>query len=204
MGTAMKGWLAPVVVCAAICVPTAVLAQENPTPTLELPWGPVTRLASPDGSRILFGVPYQKGVNNGPQLWFEDTRTKQRQMLMSIGGTLSAFWSPDGTAFVVNPSISDQAKAYVYDAVTLARLDLGHEILAADPSWSRLGPGTAHAYFTPERWEGNWQVVVRFHGHTDFAPILCFTSLYRVNRAGTVEKLSENVVHSGPANPCRE
>jgi hypothetical protein len=142
------------------------LAQDKPTNRLELPWGPVTSLPSPDGLRVLYGIPFQKGVNDGPQLWFEDARTKQRQLLITPGGTLSAFWSPDGTAFVVDTAISDQAQTYIYDAVTLARLDVGREILAADPSASRFVPGRAHAYFTPERWENNG-VIVRFHGHTD-------------------------------------
>src|ERR1700730_9093396 len=73
-------------------------AQENrPTlPELNLPHGPVRRLGSPDGSRILYGVPYQNGVNDGPQLWIEDTRTHQRKILLSVGGTLSAVWSSDG------------------------------------------------------------------------------------------------------------
>jgi hypothetical protein len=167
----------------------------------------VTRLASPNGSRVLFGLPYLKGVKGAPlvELWLEDTRTKQRQMVITTGGTLSAFWSPDGLAFVVNPGISDQAETFIYDAVTLMRLDVGREILAADPSSSRFTPGAAHAYFIPERWEGNGELIVRFRGHTDNPPVVCFTSEYRVSRSGAVKKLSGNVFPVSPGlNPCRQ
>src|ERR1022692_1871643 len=107
-------------VCLAMIAGLAA-AQENRTITLKelcLPSGPVTRLSSPDGSRILYGVPYQSGTNDGPQLWIEDTRTHQRKMLLSIGSTLSAVWSPDGTSFSVQDHwASDSARSYIYDAV---------------------------------------------------------------------------------------
>ena len=193
------------IACVTLSLSTAAFAQDKPTAELGLPWG-VTRLASPDGAHVLFGAPYQKGVKNAPlvELWIENTRTKQRQMVLATGGTLSAFWSPDGSAFVVNPGISDQAQTYIYDAATLTRLDVGREIFAADPSVARFAPGNAHSYFTPERWKNNWEVEVRLHGHTDQLPVLCFSSHYRVNRAGAVEKLSENVFPISPAKLCGE
>ena len=48
------------------------------------------RLASPDGSRVLFTVPYQEGVNDEAQLWIENRRTHQRRMLLGIQSTVSA------------------------------------------------------------------------------------------------------------------
>ena len=127
------------IACVTLSLSTAAFAQDKPTAELGLPWG-VTRLASPDGAHVLLGAPYQKGVKNAPlvELWIENTRTKQRQMVLATGGTLSAFWSPDGSAFVVNPGISDQAQTYIYDAATLTRLDVGREILRPIQAWRDL------------------------------------------------------------------
>src|SRR5436309_5356797 len=96
-------FLLPATVCMAMLAAMAT-AQANPPAAseLNLPYGPVTRLASPDGSRTLYGVPYQRGINDGPQLWIEDTRTHQRRLLFDIAGTLSAVWCRDGSAFSVN------------------------------------------------------------------------------------------------------
>src|ERR1017187_363868 len=88
-------------VCLAMIAGLAA-AQENRTITLKelcLPSGPVTRLSSPDGSRILYGVPYQSGTNDGPRLWIEDTRTHQRKIWLGCGATLSAVWFPVGPSF---------------------------------------------------------------------------------------------------------
>src|SRR5712692_5663613 len=108
--------------CITIIAALATAQENRPTtlPELHLPYGPVTRLASPDGSRILYGVPYQSGINDGPQMWIEDRRTHQRNMLLSIGGTLSAVWSPDGSAFSVQDRFaSDSARIYIYDVNAL-------------------------------------------------------------------------------------
>jgi len=171
-------------------------AQENRTITLKelcLPNGPFTRLSSPNGSHILYGVPYQSGTNDGPQLWIEDTRTHQRKMLLSVGSTLSAAWSPDGTSFFVEDHwASDRARAYIYDVDTLQRLDLGGRILTVDQSARRFADG--HAYFDFERWDDEQQMSVRFHGHTDQPPVVCFDFQYRVNQgSGAVVKLSQHV-----------
>ena len=48
------------------------------------PLGSNERLASPDGSKILYGVPHDKSRNAPPQLWIEDTRTHQRTKLFDI------------------------------------------------------------------------------------------------------------------------
>jgi hypothetical protein len=160
--------------------------------TLDLPWGPVKRLASPDGSKILYGVPYQEGRNEGPSLWMEDEGTRGRTKLFDIGSTLTAAWSPDGSAFYVNNHwASDREQAYIYDAATMRRLDIGARIQSAD-SQSR-GLATGHTYFRVTGWEGTEQVAVSFFGHTDEPPVLCFTLRYRVNKAGVVTKLSQRI-----------
>jgi hypothetical protein len=211
MGKANRNYLSPgqllrcLAACVAMIAALAVAQEKRPTalPELSLPYGPITRLASPDGSHILYGVPYQSGVDDGPQLWIEDTRTQQREMLLSIAGTLSAVWSPDGSAFSVEDhGASDSARAYLYDARTLQRLDLASRILAVDPGAERFTD--AHKYWGLERWESAQQVIVRFHGHTDQPPVVCFNFRYRVSRAGSVEKLSQRVFPVNGETGCKE
>src|SRR5690242_13767004 len=84
-----------------ILVAALAVAQETRPAILQLPHGAVTRLVSPDGTRVLYGVPYQGGINDQPQLWIENLRTNQRKMVLAIRSTLSAIWSPDGSAFSV-------------------------------------------------------------------------------------------------------
>jgi len=175
----------------------AGIAQE-----LGLPNGLITRVASPDGAHILYGAPYQSGINDGPQLWIEDTRTHHRQMLLSIGSTLSARWSFDGSAFSVTDHwASDRARSFIYNANTLQRLDLGDRIMAADPEVARFTH--SHSYFDVDRWEDSQHVFVHFHGHTDESPVVCFDFGYRVSRAGTVEKLSQSVFSIDQQTFCR-
>jgi hypothetical protein len=115
----------------------AVLANAQ---ELYLPRGPVTRLASPDGYRILYG----EKSSSGPQLWIEDERTRRRTKLFDVGGTLSAVWCADGSAFYVNDHwASDGERAYIYDAATLDRLDIGARIEAADPESRPFASGHA-------------------------------------------------------------
>jgi len=188
----------------AVALIAAVASAQEHLPAiaiLSLPNGPVTQIASPDGSHILYGVPYQSGVNDTPQLWMEDVRTQQRHMLLSIAGTLTAVWSPDGSAFSVEDHrASDSTRSYIYDASTLQRLDLADRILESDPGVKRFAAG--HAYFAVDRWQGAAQVVVRLHGHTDRDPVVCFDFRYRVSRSGAVEKRSQRAVPMDGKNPC--
>jgi hypothetical protein len=165
----------------------AVLANAR---VLDLPWGPMKRLPSPDGTFVLYG---KTGVNT-PQLWIENTRTHRRTKLFDIAGTLKAGWSADSAAFYVNDhSASDREQGYIYDAATLKRVNIGPRILAADAKSRPFSKG--HAYFQVERWEGNQELTVRFFGHTDEPPVTDFDFRYRVSRTGAVKKLSQ---HTAP------
>jgi hypothetical protein len=163
----------------------------------ELDFGPLgsdERLASPDGSKILYGVRSNKSGNAPPQLWIEDIRTHKRTKLFDILRDLSAGWSPDGAAFYVNDfQGSDEEDAYLYDAATLQRLDLEARIQAADPASRRFAKG--HAYYEVTHWLGNQEVAVRFYGHTDEPPVTDFEFRYRVSRAGVVKQFSQ---HTAP------
>jgi hypothetical protein len=187
----------------ALCVVSLFLGQVNgqPAAALDLPFGPITRLASPDGSLILYGVPFQKGGNEGPQLWLEDARTHQRQKLLDISDGVSAGWSPDGTEFYVQDhSSSSSTESYIYDARSLKRVDLGALIRRSDSSISRFASG--HAYFDMERWESLETVIVHFYGHTDEPPVVCFDLRYRVKLSGTTIKLEQHVFPPG-SKSCR-
>lgn len=108
-----------------------------------------------------------------------------------MGGTLSAVWSADGSAFYINDHwASDRERAYIYNAATLKRLDIAARILAEDPESHRFAKG--HTYFAIERWEGEHDVAVRFSGHTDEPPVTSFDIRYRVSTTGVVKKLSQH------------
>ena len=187
----------------ALSVASLFLSQASgqPVSVLNLPFGPITRLASPDGSLILYGVPFQKGLNEGPQLWLEDARTGQRQKLLDISDGVAAGWSPDGTKFyVLDHSSSSSTESYIYDARSLKRVDLGALIRKSDSSISRFASG--HAYFDIERWESLETVIVHFYGHTDEAPVVCFDLRYRVKLSGTTTKLEQHVFPPG-SKSCR-
>ena len=105
----------------------AVMANAR---VLDLPWGPMKRLPSPDGTFVLYG---KTGLND-PQLWIEETRTHRRTKLFEIARTLTAGWSADSSAFYVNDhSGSDEDQAYIYDGATMKRVDAGARIVADEP-----------------------------------------------------------------------
>jgi hypothetical protein len=175
---------------ALVCF-AAVMAVAA-TQELNLPWGPVKRLASPDGSKILYGVPYEKSKSGGPQLWIEDKSAHLHKKLFDIGGTLSAAWSADGAAFYVDDHwASDREDAYIYDAYTLKRMDIGAMIRAADPGSQRFAKG--HAYYEIDRWVGPQYVAVRFFGHSDIPPVSIFEFRYAISRYGAVEKAGQRI-----------
>lgn len=158
---------------------------------LGLPSEHVERLPSPNGSRILYGVPYELGRNEGPELWIEDAATHKRTKLLDVPGTLSAGWSADSKEFYVNDHwASDREQAYVYNAATLTRIDLAERILKEDPE---IRPyAFDHPYFEVTGWDGPQGVFVRFFGHTT-GPVVCFSFRYRVSLTGAVQKLSQHV-----------
>lgn len=169
---------------------------------LDLPFGEVSKLASPDGQYILYGEPYRDRVNTGPQLWIENTRTSERKLLLQLDGTARAAWSPDGTAFYVNDRLaSDSTLSYLYETSTLKRIEIRDMIVGADPEAARVAKG--HAYFDVDRWQSSQDALVHLHGHTDEAPVLCFNFRYQVSRARRVKRLSRRISRV-TARGCRE
>jgi hypothetical protein len=187
----------------AVCL-LAVLAVlqvkgEQPSAPLRSPFGRANQLRSPDGAYALFGS------DKEARLWLEDTRTRQRMMVLKVTvQTLTLAWSPDSAAFIVNDRVaSDLELSYIYDAKTLDRLDLRSRILTADSEAARFVPSAnaaPHSYFHAIRWLDAKQLEVQLHGHTDgtrngttVRPGDCFDLRYRVGRDGGVHKLSQRV-----------
>ncbi|MDQ6678947.1 MAG: hypothetical protein M3Z09_16815 [Acidobacteriota bacterium] len=170
-----------------------VMGQGNSPPAaLHLPFGPLVRLTSPDGSHILYGVPYQPGQNQGPQLWIEDTLSHRRTMVQDVSSTLWAAWFYDSTGFLVEDHrSSDSTRTYIYPVGTLQPHDVASGILAADPSAERFAEG--HAYFSVDGWQGTQDFLIHLYGHTDKPPVECFDLRFHVSRDGAVQKRSERV-----------
>jgi hypothetical protein len=185
-----------IAICILLCVAAygggkAIFAWQ-PSDTLELPFGKKDRLPSPDGRYVLFGRTQNETKSGTPELWFEEPGLSKRVRLLELGGTARAAWSPDGTAFYVNDRwVSDRERSYLYDAASLDRTDLGKAILANDDRAARLATG--HAYIGAGQWKDSQTVLVRFHGHTDEAPVVCFDLRYDVGRNGSVKKLAEHI-----------
>jgi hypothetical protein len=179
---------------------TVSAQQLSSGSVLELPSDITKKLLSADGSYVLYGVPYQSGINSGPQLWIEETSNGDRKMLHSVGSTLSAAWSHDGTAFYVDDHLaSDSTRSYLYEMPSLRRLDVANQI--TDNEASRLAKG--HVYFEVEHWEGNDSVQVHLHGHTDENRVNCFDFRYVVTRLGEVKKISQHLV-AATSRGCEE
>jgi hypothetical protein len=76
-------------------------------------------------------------------------------------------------------------------------LDIADRVFAADSEAKRLSTG--HAYFNPEHWQDNENLLVQFTGHTDESPGIYFDISYLVSRSGAVKKLSEHI--GAPTEP---
>ena len=178
--------------CLLVLLSGSQVAGQQHSAPLAPPFGPANRLVSPDRAHTLFGD------DKEAQLWLEDTRTRQRRMVLKVTvQTLTLAWSPDSAAFIANDrETSDFEAAYIYDVRTLSRLDLRNRVLAADPRTAPFVPGpntSSHSYVHGIRWLNAHEVEVRFYGHTDAAPVRCFEFRYRISRDGGVAKRSERV-----------
>ena len=158
------------------------------------------RLPSLDGRYVLYGVAFEPGVNDSPQLWIQQTFTGTKRLLFNLSRTITAQWAPDSTAFFVNDEFaSDGTEAYIYEVPSFNRLKVSQNILAADSSARNYARG--HAYFDADGWLGSKRIAVRFHGHTDNSPVTCFEFRYIITRDGTVTKGAEVVGPIGQV-PC--
>ena len=184
--------------CFAVAVPGADRSGRR---VLQVPHGTLTELASPDGRFVLFGLPFQAGVRDGPELWIRETKTGERHLLVSLGSTAHAEWAPDGSAFyVADHQSSDRALTWVYDASGRGRLDVSDILLKADPE---LLPFTnAHVYVNALKWLNSQTLLVSYSGHTDEPPVRCFLFRYTVWRDGAVKRLYRRVAPVNEFSNC--
>lgn len=190
----------------SLCLTVFILAScdagamsQNSGNRLEVPFGRLTRLPSPDGRYVLIGAskrtsrPSQKCpkcFDISSSLWLEDRPSHTRKLLLNIGSTASSGWSPDGSAFFVEDHEgSNLTDAYIYETANANKLDIMDRVLAADPGATRLVEG--HRYFNVDRWQDNDNLLIRFVGHTDESPFTCFRIRYLVSRTGEVKRLSQ-------------
>jgi hypothetical protein len=186
-------------ICLVAIIAMSPVAGQPRSAPISQPLGAANRLVSPDGAYALVGRKQEA------QLWLEDIRAHQQQMVFTVTvQTLTLAWAPDSAAFIANDrGSSDVEFAYIYDVKTLNRLDLLSRIFAADATIARYvqGPKTApHSYCRALRWLDARHVEVQLHGHTDgtwngtsVRPGDCFDLRYRVGRDGAVQKLSQRV-----------
>jgi hypothetical protein len=191
---------------------TFQVAGQQRSVHLKMPSGEANPLVSPDGVFALFGSDAASC-----QLWLEDRRTQERKrVLRATLQTLTLAWSSDSAAFIANDrATSDVEIAWVFEAKTLARLDLRSLIVAADPGSARFFvpgqiniasaaqanakvPTTSHVHAI--RWLDARHVEAQLVGHTAgvrigeaIQPGDCFDLRYRIERDGAVQKLSQRV-----------
>jgi hypothetical protein len=184
-----------------VCVGAALLATtamvRADVERLEIPFGRGTQLRSPGGSYILV----ERGQAPNPSLWLRDSRSGREKLILNVASTASAGWSRDGAAFYVqDDESSDSTLSYIYEAATARRMDIRERVLATYPDVKTFAAG--HAYFKVRHWVDSQNVLISFEGHTDRAPVICFSIGYTVSRGGRVTEVSRR---TGPPDApwCR-
>jgi hypothetical protein len=94
---AVKALIAWIVAFVAISC-TAQATSQEPTGRLELPFGNVTQLVSPNGRFILVGTSKRidlsqkcaKSFSVSSKLWFEDSLSHTRKLILEVSSTASA------------------------------------------------------------------------------------------------------------------
>ncbi len=159
---------------------------------LELPFGPIKSLSSPDGSHLLYGAAVAASPGRSAELWLKEVKTGRPQKILDVTRTLSAGWSPDGSFFFVQNNLgSNVTEAYLFETATLKCIDIGERISASDLKAKQLAAG--HAYFNVMSWLDGRHLLIDLNGHTDVPPVECFDLRYQLGSDGTVVKLSERI-----------
>lgn len=191
------------VVAFAILVVLALTAEaESPVLAgrLTIPFGRLTRLSSPDGRYMLIGTSRRTVVRHQcpkcssvqAKLWLVDSRSQDRKLLLEVGSTAAASWSPDGKSFYVEDHQNNNSTlTYLYDTESMKKLDIEELIFAIDPEAKRFLDG--HTFIDVDRWQDDGDLLIRYSGHTEGPPSTCFLMHYLVSRLGTVKKLSEHI-----------
>jgi hypothetical protein len=185
-------------VAAGALYSSAQISKPADKSRLELPFGPLTRLPSPDGSYVLVGETRKTSLPEGctecfdvsTKLFLDNRLTGARDLVLDITGSALAGWSSNGRSFYVQDRMAtDSSRVYVFETSSLKKLGVADPILESDAAARPFLRG--HAYFTFERWMNSENMVIAFQGHTDDAPVMCFEMLYLVSLAGKTQKLSQ-------------
>lgn len=160
------------------------------TKVVDLPHGPVTRVASGDRKwTLVFECPNDCSTR---KLWIERQGRSDRRFVKDFERSLSISWSPNSRLFFVNDFYaSNAADCHIYDPVTLKSTEVA-DLLVAGDGRARKYLKAGHSYLDAERWINSNEILVRLHGHFDEPPARGFSLKYRLDVNGRVQKLSES------------
>jgi hypothetical protein len=171
---------------------------ESRTRVINLPRGPLTRIASPDRKwTLVFECPNDCSER---KLWIERERSHSRRRVRDFERSLDISWAPDSRWFFVYDELgSNEGQSYLYDPIELKVIDLADVIVAGDPI-ARNYLQAGHSYLRAKRWVNSQELLVQLFGHFDGpAPAALklrhphsFTLRYQVGVDRTVKKLSES------------
>lgn len=141
---------------------------------------------SPNGSWSVYGT-----LKPSLGVWIVNNQSHQRRFLLDCPDTISVGWSPDSQHFFVNDNwASDETYAFVYDPVSLKRVDLSNLLATAVPNFNTF-LDDSHHYLTVERWVNSEQMLVEFRGHFDHYPASPWNRWYQVSLSGTVHAIPQ-------------
>ena len=163
-------------------------APQKRTPVIDLPRGPLTRIASPDKSwTLVFECPNECAER---KLWIEKTQPKQRRLVSEYERSLGVSWAPDSRHFFVyDEAGSNEGFSYIYDAATLDKLNLAELVTAHDKAavpFLKAG----HSYMRAKYWIDAHALIAILTGHFDESPSHSFTLKYRIGIDGNIRRLS--------------
>ena len=176
---------------ASLALATGILLTGATAPdTLDWPYGRISRLPSPDGRHMVYGKPFQSGVNSGPELWLSHTGSLEGKRLLELSSTAKVFWSPDSRYFViVDHANSSAMTSTVYAADGRVALQIRPE--QSDDELRAIASG--HYYVEAQQFLDANTLRVAAFGHTDQPPVRCFRAIYSVTLGGKVDRISKRV-----------
>ena len=164
---------------------------------INVPFGPLSELASPDGRHVLF----LKRTQVPPELWIRHTGSSESRRLLVVNRTARVQWAADSNAlYVVDQDSSSSSETRIYDAQGKLLLTATEALLKADPSLARFD---GHRYVEARDWIDTSTLRVYWFGHTD-GPVTCFTFQYSLGINGQATRTSERFGRPTATTPCLE
>jgi len=156
---------------------------------VNLPQGPITRLASPDHKwTLIFECPNDCAER---KLWIEASTSHTRRLVNEYERSLDISWAPDSHSFFVNDEFgSNGTLCYVYDPIALKVQEVAAMLTSGDTD-ATMFIRAGHSYLKAKQWINSQELLVVLYGHFDDPPARGFTIRYRVSLTGRVQKLSQ-------------